>query len=87
MAKELKNTIFVEMDVTDESSIESALDKTIEAFGAVHIILNSAGVLHFKTVISKKMGNIETAEIEQVLKINVIGLFNVCKYAMIRMKE
>lgn len=31
-------------DVTDEKSVQAAIDKTVEAFGAIHVVINCAGV-------------------------------------------
>ena len=36
--------IFCKTDVTVESSVREALDKTMDAFGAIHVAVNRAGV-------------------------------------------
>ena len=45
LASELGDSaIFCPANVTDEQSVQSAIDKTAEAFGAIHIAVNCAGV-------------------------------------------
>ncbi len=34
---------YVIANVTDESSVQSAIDKTVEEFGGLHIVVNCAG--------------------------------------------
>ncbi len=36
-------SIFVKVDVSNEESIKSLIEKTVEKFGAIHIVVNSAG--------------------------------------------
>ena len=35
---------YVIANVTDESSVQSAIDKTVEEFGSLHIVVNCAGI-------------------------------------------
>lgn len=45
LINELGNyVVFFLVDVTDESSVLSGIEKTIAAFGAIHICINYAGV-------------------------------------------
>ena len=44
LAKEMgDNVIFINTNVTSEESVQAAIDKTIETFGAIHICCNYAG--------------------------------------------
>lgn len=57
-------------DVTDESSVEQALEKTNELFGGIDIVVNSAGILD--------LSSIEEMTVEhwdKVLAINLRGTF------------
>ena len=38
------NSSYVIANVTDEESVQSAIDKTIEAFGGLHVVVNCAGI-------------------------------------------
>ena len=35
---------YVIANVTDESSVQSAIDKTVKEFGSLHIVVNCAGI-------------------------------------------
>ena len=37
-------SIFCMTDITDEGNVQAAMDKTVEAFGAIHVAVNCAGV-------------------------------------------
>ncbi|MDY6852661.1 MAG: SDR family NAD(P)-dependent oxidoreductase, partial [Thermodesulfobacteriota bacterium] len=39
-----KASLFCDTDVTDEKSVQAAIDKTMDAFGAIHVAINCAGV-------------------------------------------
>ena len=39
-----ENAAFVQTDVTDEASVQAAIDATKEKFGAIHVCVNCAGV-------------------------------------------
>ena len=70
--------LFVETNVTDEASVQNLIAKAVEKFGGVHIVVNSAGIVHAGTILSKKTTSKDFA---RVLSINVVGTFNVCKAA------
>jgi len=76
--------LFVETNVSDEESVKSLIEKTIKKFGAVHIVVNSAGVLSAGLIFS---GKATSAEMLKVLKINVLGTFLVTKYASIQIMK
>ncbi|EGR29355.1 short chain dehydrogenase reductase family protein, putative [Ichthyophthirius multifiliis] len=95
---------FQKTDVSDENQVKSMINACVEAFGAIHFLLNSAGVISagllvagkvkiifqnfFKQKINKQKNQdktINTAELERVLKINVVGTFNVSKYVAMQM--
>ena len=41
--KTLDNVLVTQLDVTDNASIESAVNTTIEKFGTIDVLLNNAG--------------------------------------------
>ena len=81
LAKELGDrTYFIETDVADEDSIKQMISKTIALFSAIHIVINSAGVAWAEFTASPK--SVHSSELFlNVFKINVLGTFNVTKYA------
>lgn len=52
-----ENTIVIQADVTDDSSAEIIINKTLEKFGKIDVLVNNAGVL--------EVGSIETTSVEQ----------------------
>ncbi|WP_171102617.1 L-iditol 2-dehydrogenase [Ruegeria sp. HKCCD7255] len=58
----------VEMDVTRQSSIDNAVDKTIEHFGPIDILINNAAIFT-----AAPITEIERADYDRVFAINVAG--------------
>ena len=81
LAKELgSNVHFIETDVSDEESIKSMITETISLFKYIHVVINCAGVAWAEFTASPK--SVHSSELfSNVFKINVLGTFNVCKYA------
>lgn len=77
--------LFVKTNVSDESSVDNLVKKAVEKFGGLHILINSAGVLHAGNILSKKC---TAKDYLRLLSINVVGTFNVSKAAaMIMVKN
>ncbi|WP_404452136.1 3-hydroxyacyl-CoA dehydrogenase [Virgibacillus necropolis] len=87
LAEELgKNVYFVKTDVTDESSVQGALDKAVELFGAVHALINCAGIAIAEKTFGKK-GKHDLSSFSKVIQVNLIGTFNVIRLAAEKMAE
>jgi len=77
-------TIFVAADVTNSEQVSAAVQKTVQTFGAVHVVVNCAGVgAAMKT--TGKQGPMPLEMFEMVIKINLIGTFNVIRLAATEM--
>jgi NAD(P)-dependent dehydrogenase (short-subunit alcohol dehydrogenase family) len=76
--------VFCKTDVTIEKDVEAAIAKTMNAFGAVHIALNCAGVVAPAKVLSPK-GNITVEHFNNVVQINLVGTLTVIKHAADKM--
>lgn len=80
------NALFVKTDVTDSKSVSQALIKASEMFGAIHGAINCAGIaIAAKTV--GRNGPHALEDFERVIKINLIGSFNVIRLAAAQMAE
>jgi NAD(P)-dependent dehydrogenase (short-subunit alcohol dehydrogenase family) len=75
----IENARFVETDVTDERSARSAVDATLE-FGGLHGAINCAGVAVAEKVVGRE-GPHPLESFERVVRINLIGTFNVIRLA------
>lgn len=71
---------FQKTDVSSEESIKLLIETTIKLYNSIHIVINSAGVGWAEFTASHKA--VHSSESFTLLyKINVLGTFNVCKYA------
>jgi NAD(P)-dependent dehydrogenase (short-subunit alcohol dehydrogenase family) len=71
---------FVRTDVTDETSAKAAVAATLVAFGAVHGLINCAGIVHGERVLGKETPH-ALASFTRVIQINLIGSFNMTRLA------
>jgi NAD(P)-dependent dehydrogenase (short-subunit alcohol dehydrogenase family) len=77
---------FVHTDVTDEESVQAAIDATLEAFGGLHGLVNCAGVGPAKKVLGRK-GPHPLEDFRKTVEINLIGTFNTTRLAAAVMAE
>lgn len=85
IASELGDSaIFCRTDVTDEKTVQAAVDATVDAFGGIHVAVNCAGVATPAKVLSKK-GPMSIDGFTQVVRINLIGTMNVIRLAAEKM--
>ena len=78
------NAKFIRADVTDEASTQAAVDLCVSSFGALHGLVNCAGVAPGERVLGKA-GPHALASFERAVKINLIGTFNAIRLAAARM--
>lgn len=70
----------VDIDVTDLDSVRRAVDRTEREFGAIDVVVNAAGVAS-----ERHWHELDVAEWERVLAINLTGTYLVCKEVVPRM--
>jgi len=73
---------FVKLDVTSEDNWKAAIAETVTKFGALHVLLNSAGI-----GLSKTVEEIELAEWRRVHAIDLDGVFLGCKHGVGEIKK
>jgi len=78
--------LFCLTDITKEEDVQAALDKTVEAFGAIHVAVNCAGVGIPAKVLGKE-GPMSMAHFNKVVQINLIGTMNVVRLAAEKMVQ
>jgi len=76
--------LFCLTDITKEEDVQAAIDKTVEAFGAIHIAVNCAGVGIPGKVLGKE-GPMSMAHFNKVVQINLMGTMNVVRLAAEKM--
>src|SRR3954467_2089372 len=75
---------FVACDVTDETAVEAAVAKAAEADGGLHIAISCAGTGWAQKVAGSK-GPHPLQPFEVIVKINLIGTFNLIRFAAAKM--
>ncbi|MCW5749495.1 MAG: SDR family NAD(P)-dependent oxidoreductase, partial [Alphaproteobacteria bacterium] len=73
---------FVTLDVTSEEQWKAAIAAAVAKFGALHVLVNSAGIGLGKTV-----EDIELAEWRRVHAIDLDGVFLGCKHGVAEIKK
>ena len=71
---------FIATDIADEASGRSAVAATVTAFGAVHGLINCAGVAPAEKVLGKTEPP-ALAAFTKVVQINLVGPFNLVRHA------
>lgn len=76
VARELKNPLVIECDVTKPDQVESMMMEIGDKRGGLDVLVNNSGIIHDRTI--KKMS---MEEFESVVRVNLTGTFNVTQKA------
>ena len=77
---------FVEMDVTNTEQVQAGIQKTIDSFGNIHILVNCAGTsFPMKTV--GKDGPHDLNIFKKIVEINLFGTFDALRLAAFHMQN
>src|ERR1043166_9006158 len=76
VAKELKDPLVVECDVTRADQVEAMMKTIGDQFGGLDVLINNSGIIHDRTI--KKL---TLEDFESVLRVNLTGTFNVTQKA------
>lgn len=71
-------TKFVQTDVSDETSVQNAIEVALKHFGSLHGLVNCAGIGPAKRVLGRQ-GIHSLASFSKVLQVNLLGTFNVLR--------
>lgn len=74
---------FARADVGDEASVKYLVSQTLEAFGAVDVLVNNAAVL----VPTAPLHETSLQEFERLIAVNLRGAFLCCKYFYPHLKQ
>ena len=72
-------------DITDSASVTAALDAVQAAHGVARIVMNIAGIGSAKRVIGKDGQAAPLEDFERVVRINLIGTYNMIRLAAARL--
>ena len=76
VAKELKDPLVIECDVTKPDQVEAMMKTIGEKFGGLDILINNSGIIRDRTI--KKL---TSEDFESVVRVNLTGTFNVTQKA------
>jgi NAD(P)-dependent dehydrogenase (short-subunit alcohol dehydrogenase family) len=71
-------------DITDAASVDAALDAATAALGPVRVVMNVAGIGSARRIVGKDGSAAPLADFERVVRVNLIGTYNVCRLAAAR---
>ncbi|MCG3121042.1 MAG: putative oxidoreductase [bacterium] len=74
--------IIIPTDMRDESQIHTMIAKTLAHFGALHVLVNNAGLGHFKTV-----AEMTTAQWDEMFGVNLRGVFLATREALPHLRQ
>src|SRR6267142_2290044 len=77
VAKELKETLVIDCDVTDPQQAEAMMKQIQDRHGGLDVLVNNSGIIRDRTI--KKMS---LEEFESILRVNLTGTFNVIQKAL-----
>lgn len=76
VAESLKDAIAVKVDVCDEAQVEAMVDKTVEKFGRLDLLVSNAAIL-----IAKSVTEFPVEQWRKMLDVNLVGYFTCAKAA------
>ena len=69
-------------DVTSEEQVKAMVDSAVAEAGPIDVLVNNAGI-----GVNGPITELDTAQFENVLRVNVVGPFLLCKYVVPGMME
>ena len=76
VAKEMREPLVVECDVTNPAQVEAMMQGIVERFGGLDVLVNNSGIIRDRT-----MKKLTLEEFESVVRVNLTGTFNVTQKA------
>jgi NAD(P)-dependent dehydrogenase (short-subunit alcohol dehydrogenase family) len=81
-----EKALFAPADVSDPEQVQAAVDLAVERFGGLHIAVNCAGVGWAQRTVTRE-GPHDMKIFELVIRVNLIGTFNVIRLAANQMSK
>jgi NAD(P)-dependent dehydrogenase (short-subunit alcohol dehydrogenase family) len=81
-----ENVAYQIVNVTDENSVNKAIQQTVEKLGALHICVNCAGIAPPQKTVGKS-GAMPLENFKKVIDVNLIGTFNTLRLAAVAMTK
>jgi NAD(P)-dependent dehydrogenase (short-subunit alcohol dehydrogenase family) len=82
LEKESADFLPLQVDITDEQSVNNAIERAIDTFGTIDVIVNNAGYIQFGT-----LEELSNEEVRRNFDTNVFGSLNVIRCIMPHFRE
>ena len=76
------DTMFIKTDLADKASLQASIDKTIERYGRIDVLINNAHASRMKPFLE-----IEEADLALSMNTGFYATFNLCQMALPHLKE
>src|SRR5699024_5907410 len=77
---------FIQIDITNESEVQAALEEVMNSYGKINTLINCAGIGIARRTLSKK-GAHDLESFTKVIQVNLIGTFNMIRLVAEKMTE
>jgi len=81
-----EGAVFAKMDVTNSAEVQAGVDLAMEKFGAVHILVNCAGVGSAMRTVGREAPH-DLDAFKKVIDINLIGTFDAIRQSAFQMQK
>lgn len=81
-----EKALFCQVNVADEASVQQAIAQTLAKFGAIHVIVNCAGIGSASRTVGKN-GAMPLELFSKVIAVNLVGTFNVTRLTAAEMAK
>lgn len=78
------NVIFANTDITNEESVKVAINKAVDAFGGINVVINCAGIGHSRKILGKQ-GPTPLDHFNKLIQVNLMGAINVIRLSLEQM--
>ncbi len=81
-----EGALFIETDVTQETSVKRAVEGAVNQHGGVHILVNCAGIAIAEKILGRA-GPHDLEHFNRVIEVNLIGTFNALRLSAAAMER
>lgn len=74
--------MYFEADVSDKKAVANAVDKTVEVFGGLDVVIANAGIYHVSP-----LSGVDPEGIERTLNVNLFGVWNTLHACLPHLRE